>query len=62
MKSWQLVLSFVESIVHSLEEQQPLTDTKKLEVPSKREKVPGNSFSQVSSPYMTNFPPRLFFN
>ena len=33
-----------------------LTDTKKLVVPSARSKVFGNSFSQVSSPYMTSFP------
>jgi hypothetical protein len=29
-----------------------ITETKKLEVPSARAKVCGNSFSQVSSPYM----------
>ena len=34
----------------------PLTETKKLVVPSSRSNVPGNNFSQVSSPYMTNFP------
>ena len=39
-----------------------LTETKKLEVPSARSKKLGNSFSQVSSPYMTNFPPSLFFS
>lgn len=33
-----------------------LTETKKLEVPSARENVPGKSFSQVSSPNMTSFP------
>lgn len=32
------------------------TDTKKLVVPSARSKVPGKSFSHVSSPYMTTFP------
>ena len=35
----------------------PLTDTKKLVVPSAREKVSGNNLSQVSSPYIVNFPP-----
>lgn len=39
-----------------------LTETKKLEVPSARSNVSGNSFSQVSSPYMTSFPPFLAFN
>lgn len=33
-----------------------LTETKKLDVPSARSKKLGNSFSQVSSPYMTIFP------
>ena len=33
------------------------TETKKLVVPSARENIPGNSFSQVSSPYMTSLPP-----
>ena len=37
----------------------PLTETKKLEVPSARANMPGKSFSQVSSPYMTSLP--LFF-
>jgi len=32
------------------------TATKKLEVPSIRSKLPGKSFIQVSSPYMTIFP------
>jgi len=36
-----------------------LTETKKLDVPSLRENVSGNNFSQVSSPYMTSFPPGL---
>jgi hypothetical protein len=39
----------------------PLTETKKLDVPSALRKVSGNSLSQVSSPYMTNFPSFLFF-
>lgn len=38
-----------------------LTETKKLVVPSARSKVPGNSFSQVSSPYMSSFPVPLAF-
>ena len=38
-----------------------LTETKKLVVPSARSNVPGNSFSHVSSPYMTNFPVSLAF-
>ena len=33
-----------------------LTETKKLDVPSARSKKSGNSFNQVSSPYMTNLP------
>jgi hypothetical protein len=33
-----------------------LTETKKLVVPSALSNVPGNNFSQVSSPYMTSFP------
>lgn len=49
------------SVVHVLNKM-PLTETKKLEVPSARENVSGNSFSQVSSPFMTNFPPGLAFN
>ena len=36
------------------------TDTKKLVVPSARSNIPGNSFSQVSSPYMTSRPPVAF--
>ena len=40
----------------------PLTETKKLDVPSARENVSGNSFSQVSSPYITSFPPGLAFS
>ena len=40
----------------------PLTETKKLEVPSARANVPGNNFNQVSSPYMTNFPPSRPFS
>ena len=36
-----------------------LTETKKLDVPSLRENISGNNFSQVSSPYMTNLPPGL---
>lgn len=39
-----------------------LTETKKLEVPSARENVSGNSFNQVSSPYMINLPPGFSFN
>lgn len=35
-----------------------LTETKKLLVPSSRAKNPGKSFTHVSSPYMTSFPPR----
>ena len=61
VKSWHLILSIVLDIIHYPKEQ-ALTDTKKLEVPSTREKVSGNNFSQVSSPYMTSFPPRLSFN
>jgi hypothetical protein len=38
-----------------------LTETKKLVVPSARSKVPGNSFNQVSSPYITSFPVPLAF-
>lgn len=37
-------------------EQIRLTETKKLEVPSSRSKVSGNSLSQVSSPYMSSLP------
>ena len=33
-----------------------LTETKKLVVPSARSKKSGNSFNQVSSPYMTSLP------
>ena len=33
-----------------------LTETKKLDVPSARSKVSGNSFNHVSSPYMMSFP------
>ena len=40
----------------------PLTETKKLDVPSARANVSGKSFSQVSSPYMINFPFGLSFN
>ena len=40
----------------------PLTETKKLDVPSAREKVPGNNFSQVSSPYITSFPSGFAFS
>ena len=40
----------------------PLTETKKLEVPSARANVSGNNFNQVSSPYMTNLPSGLSFN
>lgn len=32
------------------------TATKKLDVPSARSKKPGNNLSQVSSPYINNFP------
>ena len=39
-----------------------LTETKKLEVPSARSNMLGKSLSQVSSPYMTSFPPSLFFS
>lgn len=38
-----------------------LTETKKLEVPSARSKVEGNSLSHVSSPYITNFPESFAF-
>ena len=38
------------------------TDTKKLEVPSARSNIPGNSFNHVSSPYIINFPPCLRFS
>ena len=34
-----------------------LTETKKLDVPSARANIVGNSFNQVSSPYMTRRPP-----
>lgn len=37
-------------------EYSPLTETKKLVVPSARSKVSGKSFNHVSSPYMTSFP------
>ena len=40
----------------------PLTETKKLVVPSARAKVSGNNLSQVSSPNMISFPSGLFFN
>jgi len=33
-----------------------LTETKKLVVPSDLSNIPGNSFNQVSSPYMSSFP------
>lgn len=37
------------------------TETKKLVVPSARSKVPGKSFSHVSSPYMSTFPVSFAF-
>lgn len=37
------------------------TDTKKLDVPSARSNVSGNSFNHVSSPYMTSLPEPLTF-
>jgi len=40
----------------------PLTETKKLDVPSLRENISGNNLSQVSSPYMTSLPPGLARN
>ena len=43
-------------------DEKPLTETKKLEVPSARKNVLGNSLSHVSSPYITNLPPGLSFN
>lgn len=58
MKSWFDVFSLI--IKYMLLE--PLTETKKLEVPSAREKRPGNNFNQVSSPYITNFPACFDFN
>ncbi len=39
-----------------------LTETKKLDVPSERWKVPGNSLSQVSSPYMTRLRAHSLFH
>lgn len=39
-----------------ISERSSLTDTKKLEVPSARSNVSGNSFNHVSSPYMTILP------
>jgi hypothetical protein len=38
-----------------------LTETKKLDVPSARSKKSGNSFSQVSSPYISIFPAPFAF-
>ena len=38
------------------------TETKKLDVPSALVKSPGNSFNQVSSPYISNGPPRTESN
>lgn len=38
-----------------------LTETKKLDVPSTLSNVSGKSFSQVSSPYMTNLPVSFAF-
>ena len=39
-----------------------LTETKKLDVPSERWKVPGNNLSQVSSPYMTRLRAHSLFH
>lgn len=39
----------------------PLTETKKLDVPSALSNVSGKSLSQVSSPYMTIFPAPFAF-
>lgn len=52
---------FATSTIHCPDEE-ALTETKKLEVPSVREKVSGNNFSQVSSPNIVNFPPGMLFN
>lgn len=38
----------------------PLTETKKLDVPSALENVRGKSLSQVSSPYMISLPDSFF--
>lgn len=54
---WILVLAYKYIFT-----EESLTETKKLEVPSAREKTSGNSFNQVSSPYMTNFPPCFAFS
>ena len=60
VKSYELILSITASLYISNEG--PLTETKKLEVPSARANTLGNNFSQVSSPYMTNLPSGLSFN
>ena len=60
VKSYELILSIMASMYIS--DQGRRTETKKLEVPSARANISGNNFSQVSSPYMTNFPSGLSFN
>lgn len=44
-----------------MQQKEAHTATKKLEVPSARSKVPGNSFSHVSSPYKSSFPESFAF-
>jgi hypothetical protein len=56
------ILSLIFSTIDlSTNSSATLTETKKLDVPSALKNVSGNSLSQVSSPYMTNFPLFLFF-
>lgn len=59
-----IVVHFIEILIQNLDFQlashfsfDTHTDTKKLVVPSCRSNIPGNSFSHVSSPYMTRRPP-----
>jgi hypothetical protein len=50
------VLTYIFSSMLRIKLSGSLTATKKLDVPSTRSNVFGNSLSQVSSPYMTIFP------
>lgn len=57
LMDWILVLQY-----RYISTKEALTETKKLEVPSAREKISGKSFNHVSSPYITSFPPCFAFN
>ena len=50
------------STMVTMRPREALTETKKLVVPSAREKVLGNSFNQVSSPYIKRCPLALDCN